>query len=159
MNCNFGDIFNDLSYFGKNTILQSLLLAEDRMSMAHSLEARVPWVDYRLMDLAFQIPSYIKLDSKDDNKAKYFSRDSLKGLVPDFIIDRKKSPLSHPPKEYKNIVYENLIVPNHLEILKSKLLNEVFTKEFLKNLILDRSLTMNDLFKIYSLWRFEKIFL
>jgi asparagine synthase (glutamine-hydrolysing) len=153
------DPLNNLSYFGKNTILQSILMTEDRISMHHSIEARVPWLDKRIVSLAFQIPSYLKINSPNDNKAKYFCRMALHGVVPDHILQRRKSPLPHPPADYKSSFIKKFIIPNLNKFEKSNLMRNIFQLKFITGLPNDNMLTVNDYFKIYSLWRFEKIFL
>lgn len=152
-----GDPLNDLCALGQRTILQSILLTEDRMSMCHSVEARVPWVDYRLMELAFEVPSYVKIDSPDDNHAKYFNRQALRGIVPDAIIDRRKSPLPHPPESYRDRVVRDLVQQSLPEMQRSELVTSVFRREFVDNAHTS-GLSMRQLFTMYSLWRFEAVF-
>lgn len=156
---NSDDPLHNLSYFGKNTILQSILMTEDRISMNHSIEARVPWLDKRIVSLSFQVPSYLKINSTDDNKAKYFCRSALQGLVPNIILQRRKSPLPHPPNEYKLPFIIKYIVPNINHFLNSNLMMQIFQIDFIKRLPNNDMLSINDYFKIYSLWRFEKIYL
>ena len=66
--------------------LQSLLHYEDRNSMAHSIEARVPFLDYRLVEFAFSLPSHYKIHK---NYGKYIHRQALKRIVPIEIAQRK----------------------------------------------------------------------
>src|SRR5262249_43357292 len=48
-------------YFEARTFLHGLLVVEDRVSMAHSLETRVPFLDNALADLAWRLPPSLKL--------------------------------------------------------------------------------------------------
>ena len=66
--------------------IQTLLHYEDRNSMAHSLESRVPFLDYRLVELAFSLPSSYKIHR---NWGKYIHRESLNSIVPREIMERK----------------------------------------------------------------------
>ena len=50
-------------FFDFKTLLPALLHVEDRMSMAHGLEARVPILDHPLIELAATIPSNIKFEN------------------------------------------------------------------------------------------------
>ncbi len=68
------------------TCIQTLLHYEDRNSMAHSLESRVPFLDYRLVELAFRLPSSYKIHG---NLGKYIHRESLNRIVPREIMERK----------------------------------------------------------------------
>ncbi|MDD5131799.1 MAG: asparagine synthase (glutamine-hydrolyzing) [bacterium] len=55
------DYVNHSLYFEAKTFLHSLLVVEDKLSMAHSLETRVPFLDNDLVDFAMQIPVKLKL--------------------------------------------------------------------------------------------------
>ncbi|MHC4549819.1 MAG: asparagine synthase (glutamine-hydrolyzing) [Planctomycetota bacterium] len=61
------------------------LRAEDRNSMAHSVEARLPFMDYRLIALAFRIPDRWKIRGKWN---KYILRESMRGRIPESIRTR-----------------------------------------------------------------------
>ena len=63
------------------------LLMNDRFSMAHSLEARTPFLDNELIDLILKIPSNLRTKQKD---LKYLLRKSLRDFLPDEILNAKK---------------------------------------------------------------------
>jgi len=64
------------------------LIKVDRMSMANSLEVRTPFLDYRMVEFFFQVPSNLKL-KKLFNK-KYLIKKSMESMLPKEIIKRKK---------------------------------------------------------------------
>lgn len=64
------------------TNLQMLLHWEDRNSMAHSIEARVPFLDYRLVEFALGLPDEMKLSS---GFTKHVLREAMKGRVPEAV--------------------------------------------------------------------------
>jgi len=66
-------------------LLPSLLRYEDRNSMAFSIEARVPFLDYRLVELAFALPPEVKLDH---GVTKRVLREAMAGIVPASILAR-----------------------------------------------------------------------
>ncbi len=80
--------------------MQTLLDRKDRMSMAHSLEVRVPFCDYRIVDYAFNLPWTIKALN---GREKGIVREAFRGLLPDVIIDRKKSPY---PKTHHPLYFQ-----------------------------------------------------
>ncbi|MBV7276687.1 asparagine synthase (glutamine-hydrolyzing) [Clostridiaceae bacterium UIB06] len=94
----------ELFYLNMKWFMITLLNRKDRMSMSNSLEVRVPFADYRLVEYAFNIPSEIKFCN---NREKGILRKALKGILPDDVIDRKKSPYpkTHNPK-YTKIVQD-----------------------------------------------------
>lgn len=55
------DYINHSLYFEAKTFLHGLLVVEDKLSMAHSLETRVPFLDKDLVDFAMKIPVHLKL--------------------------------------------------------------------------------------------------
>ena len=81
-----------------NISLPSLLRYEDRNSMAFSVEARIPFLDHRLVEYIFSIP-FDKLIHK--GWTKYALRESLKGKIPEDIRMRKgKLAFSVPQKKW-----------------------------------------------------------
>jgi asparagine synthase (glutamine-hydrolysing) len=69
-----------------STSIQTLLHYEDRNSMAHSIESRVPFLDYRLVEFVFSLPSGYKIWK---HLGKYIHREALKKIVPREIMERK----------------------------------------------------------------------
>lgn len=78
--------FDSMTHFDFKTLLPALLQVEDRVSMAHGLESRVPLLDHPLIELAATIPSDIKFK---DGAMKRVFKDSIAPLLPDVILDRK----------------------------------------------------------------------
>jgi asparagine synthase (glutamine-hydrolysing) len=68
------------------TLLQSLLHVEDRMSMAVSIESRLPLLDYRIAELAFRMPPLYKYR---DGKAKSVLLAAARSLLPESVRERK----------------------------------------------------------------------
>ncbi len=66
--------------------LRELLRYEDKNSMAFSIEARTPFIDYRLVELVFSIPGCYKIHN---GWTKYLLRDSTKGLLPEKVRWRR----------------------------------------------------------------------
>jgi len=60
------DYVNHSLYFEATTFLNGLLVVEDKMSMAHSLETRVPFLDNDLVDFAMRLPARLKLGNLTD---------------------------------------------------------------------------------------------
>jgi asparagine synthase (glutamine-hydrolysing) len=66
-----------------------ILVKADRMSMAHSLELRVPFLDKEVFEVAATVPVDLKLPPKT-NETKFAMRRALEGVVPPAIVNRKK---------------------------------------------------------------------
>ena len=70
-----------------------LMIKNDRMSMAHSLEARVPFTDPDLTEFMSRVPERIKLPGL---RKKRVMREALTGVLPDSILNKKKVGLEMP---------------------------------------------------------------
>lgn len=82
------DALSRMLYFDTKTwLVDDLLIKADRMSMAASLELRVPFLDYRLVEFAATIPSQYKIAN---GEGKHLLKKMMEGLLPDEIIYRKK---------------------------------------------------------------------
>lgn len=71
-----------------------MLIKADRMCMAHSLEAREPYLDYRLVEFAAALPPNLKL--RNLRQKKYILKKSMVGRLPRRIIQRKKTGFNVP---------------------------------------------------------------
>ena len=78
--------FNKMTHFDLKTLLPALLHVEDRMSMAVSIESRVPILDHRIIELASKMPPAMKFSG---GKTKAMLIKSVKNILPQEIIDRK----------------------------------------------------------------------
>jgi asparagine synthase (glutamine-hydrolysing) len=70
-----------------------ILVKVDRATMAHSLEARSPWLDYRLAELACRLPPSYKLRGRT---GKYILKQAMYQELPDAVISRRKMGFSVP---------------------------------------------------------------
>lgn len=78
-----------MSYLNITRFMPTLLDRKDRMSMAAGLEVRVPFCDHRLVEYVWNIPWDIKTAG---DREKGILRKALKGVLPDDVLTRKKSP-------------------------------------------------------------------
>jgi len=83
----YGDPLHRQMYQYLTTVhLPSLLHYEDRNSMAFSIEARVPFLDHRLVELAFSLPARFKLR---DGETKWVLRQALADILPRAVTERQ----------------------------------------------------------------------
>ncbi len=66
--------------------IPGLLHYEDRNSMAYGIEARVPFLDHRLVEFALGVPAGLKIRPPE---TKWFMRRAVRGLLPDEVVDRR----------------------------------------------------------------------
>lgn len=82
------DLLNRALYVDFESLLPDQVLAfSDRLSMAHSLEVRPPFLDPRVIDLASRLPGRLKIK---EGRTKHILKEALRGVMPQGLIDRPK---------------------------------------------------------------------
>lgn len=104
----------EISYLNITWFMTNLLDRKDRMSMASGLEVRVPFCDHRLVEYVWNIPWEMK---NRNNVSKSILREAVRGILPEDVLFRKKSPYpkTHNPKYEqlaKNMLLEIISNPN-----------------------------------------------
>ncbi|MGH9940780.1 MAG: asparagine synthase (glutamine-hydrolyzing) [Pyrinomonadaceae bacterium] len=95
-----GNAVDPLLYLDSKTYLPGDILTKvDRMSMAVSLEARVPLLDHKLIEFVTRIPAELKLKGLT---TKHIFKRAVRGLVPDEILDRPKQGFGVPIPQWIN---------------------------------------------------------
>ena len=112
------EVHDALIRYEVERFLPSLLHVEDRMTMAHSIESRVPLLDLHLIEFALSLPSDIRMAG---NNPKDILRRAMKGTVPDQIIQRTDK-LGFP------VPFLNWIKNDNTGDI-SKLLNSFYSRE------------------------------
>lgn len=74
-----------------------LLMRVDKMTMATSVEARVPFLDHKLVEFAMSIPSRLKYR---DGETKYILKSALEGVIPQRVLKREKKGFGVPLDEW-----------------------------------------------------------
>ncbi|HEV7645646.1 MAG TPA: asparagine synthase (glutamine-hydrolyzing) [Pyrinomonadaceae bacterium] len=108
-----GNSTDKLLYLDSKTYLPGDILTKvDRMSMAASLEARVPLLDHKLIEFVTRIPAELKLNGLE---TKYIFKRAMQGLVPDSILHRPKQGFGVPINEWINLQLRDRIREDLLE--------------------------------------------
>lgn len=109
-------LLDQLLYADTKTYLQELLMKQDQMSMAASIESRVPFLDHPLVEFAARLPQRLKLRGWT---TKYVLRRAMRGLLPPEILARRKMGFPVPVGAwlragYRPIVDEFVLGPRAL---------------------------------------------
>jgi asparagine synthase (glutamine-hydrolysing) len=151
------DPLTRISYFVARTHMQSILHVEDTMAMLNGIEARVPWLDRRMMELGFRTPSFMKLGSPDPvRKVKWLVREALRDILPAPIVERAKSPFPPPPGQQQ--LLRALLAEEGGRMQRSPFMRHIFAPSFLATCISDERRTERELFTTYLLWRFAQLY-
>ena len=129
------DYINHSLYFEAKTFLSGLLVVEDKLSMAHSLESRVPFLDNDLVDFAQKLPVNLKVrktlqvqrideNLKADKPEQYFNKTNDGKLILRQVLRK------YMPEEFTNATKQGFSAPDNTwfkgdsnNLIESKLLN------------------------------------
>ncbi len=109
---NISDNYNSVLYTDVKLVLENdMLVKVDRMSMLQSLEVRVPFLDQKIVDFAFSLPSDYKIDK---HRRKKILVDAFKSDLPEEVLNRKKQGFEVPllkwfKTEFKSIIEDDLL--------------------------------------------------
>lgn len=147
------DYINHSLYFEAKTFLHGLFVVEDKLSMAHSLENRVPFMDNDLVDFAMQCPVGLKLNNLKEvlkinendpgnkssqyfqktNDGKQILRDVMKLYITDEITQAEKKGFSSPDASWFRVENANFI--KELLLSKNAIIYNVMDRNTIKSLI------------------------
>lgn len=126
-----GNPIDNLLYLDSKTYLPSDILTKvDRMTMATSLEARVPLLDHELIEFVQTIPSELKLKNLE---TKYIFKKAMEGIVPREILYREKQGFGVPINEWINSQLKTRIQETLLE--KTTLERGYFEGKYIRTLL------------------------
>ena len=115
---NITEDYNTVLLTDMHLVLENdMLVKVDRMSMSQSLEVRVPFLDHKIVDFAFSLPSDFKIDKYDRKK---IVKDAFREMLPIELLSRKKQGFEVPLLKWFRTD------------LKSMITNELLDDEFIK---------------------------
>lgn len=134
-NDDFENTFRNINYLTVKWFMNTLVERTDRMSMANSLEVRVPFADHRIFEYVYNLPAKMKLGLYENNIPieKFLLRKAFENELPSEIVYRKKSPF---PKTY-DPVYLKLVEDKMSEIIENKnsKISNLINLNFVKDII------------------------
>jgi len=150
-------LIDKLSYVDLSTYTRNnLLLSTNMASMAHSLEVRIPLLDKRLVEFAFNIPSELK---RKGRKSKYIFKEVVKNWLPQEVINHKKTGFGLPRIKYMQGILKPMIhdVLNEKSIKKRGIFNPYTVSTLVKEFFKDRPTKMlwKEHLRIWELFIFE----
>lgn len=148
--CDAEDVLDKLLYADTKTYLHELLMKQDQMSMAASIESRVPFLDHKLVEFTARMPREMKLRGAT---TKWILREAMKGILPAEILDRPKMGFPVPVGnwfrgEFKHIVDEFVLSKRSLD-------RGIFDADFVRDLVAEHDAGANHDERIWALVNFE----
>ncbi len=169
------DYINHSMYFEAKTFLHGLLVVEDKLSMSHSLETRVPFLDNDLVDFALKCPVKLKLNNltelinvnendpggkknkyfKKSNDGKQILRNVMKNYVPESVTTGEKQGFSSPDSSW--FKGESIDFVKNRLTNKNSMIYEYMEYNAVKNLLSDHLNGRNNRrLLIWSLLNFDE---
>jgi asparagine synthase (glutamine-hydrolysing) len=143
-------LLDGLLYADIKTYLHELLMKQDQMSMATSIESRVPFLDHKLVEFTARMPDTMKLRG---GTTKYVLRESMKGVLPEKILTRSKMGFPVPigswfRGQFKSVVDEYVLGERALS-------RGIFAPEFVRNIVSLHQAGEDHSERLWSLVNFE----
>lgn len=88
-------------------LLENGIAQGDRLSMANSVELRLPFVDYKLVELVIGLRKTHQTNPDYRRFPKPWLREAMKGILPDFIMERPKRGFSPPVMEWHEALFKS----------------------------------------------------
>jgi asparagine synthase (glutamine-hydrolysing) len=145
-----GTLLNRLLYADTKTYLHELLMKQDQMSMAASIESRVPFLDHQLIEFTARMPERMKLRGWT---TKYVLRQSMKGVLPEPILRRSKMGFPVPVGAWFRGAYSNII--EEYVLSERALSRGIFDPSFVRALAARHQAGENHAERLWALVNFE----
>ncbi len=144
------EILDKLLYVDSKTYLHELLMKQDQMSMAASIESRVPFLDHKLVELTAKMPVNMKLRG---DTTKFLLKEAMRGILPDEILYRPKMGFPVPVGnwfrgQFKHIVDEYVLSERSLS-------RGIFNADFVREIVAKHNAGENHDERLWSLVNFE----
>jgi len=144
-------LLDRLLYADIKTYLHELLMKQDQMSMAASLESRVPFLDHKLVEFTARLPENMKL--RRGWTTKYILRESMKGVLPEAILKRSKMGFPVPVGKWFRGEFRNVIDEYVLSERATR--RGIFSPAYVNKLVAEHSAGVNHSERLWSLVNFE----
>ncbi|MBK7931916.1 MAG: asparagine synthase (glutamine-hydrolyzing) [Acidobacteria bacterium] len=148
--CDAEDVLDKLLYADTRTYLHELLMKQDQMSMAASIESRVPFLDHRLVEFTARMPREMKLRG---STTKWILREAMKGILPAEIIDRPKMGFPVPVGNWFRGPFKHIV--DECVLGKRALARGIFDADFVQALVARHNAGENHDERIWALVNFE----
>jgi asparagine synthase (glutamine-hydrolysing) len=143
-------LLDRMLYTDTRTYLHELLMKQDQMSMAASIESRVPFLDHQLMEFAARMPDHLKLRGRT---TKYVLREAMKGILPPQILSRPKMGFPVPVGKWLRTSHRHLIEEYILG--ERALARGIFDRTFIRRIVAGHMRGEDHSERLWALLNFE----
>ena len=143
-------LLDGLLYADIKTYLHELLMKQDQMSMATSIESRVPFLDHKLVEFTARMPETMKLRG---GTTKYVLRESMKGILPEKILSRSKMGFPVPVGSWFRGPYKSVV--DEYVLSERALSRGIFAPDFVRKIVALHQAGEDHAERLWSLLNFE----
>lgn len=144
-------LLNRMLYADTKTYLHELLMKQDQMSMAASIESRVPFLDYKLVEYTASLPERMKL--RRGWTTKYVLREAMKGVLPETILTRGKMGFPVPVGKWFREGYRHIV--DEYVLSERTLSRNLFNETTVRDLVARHNAGENHDERLWALVNFE----
>jgi asparagine synthase (glutamine-hydrolysing) len=149
-NADAEDVLDKLLYVDTKTYLHELLMKQDQMSMAASIESRVPFLDHKLVEFTARMPREMKLRG---STTKWILREAMKGILPAEILDRPKMGFPVPVGNWFRGPFKHVV--DNFVLGKRAMDRGIFDPDFVRLLVNRHNAGENHDERLWALVNFE----
>jgi asparagine synthase (glutamine-hydrolysing) len=143
-------LLNQILSVDLKTYLHELLMKQDQMSMAASIESRVPFLDHKLVEFSASLPERMKLRGAS---TKHILRQSMKGLLPDAILSRPKMGFPVPLGKWFRGPFRSVV--DEFVLGERALARGIFDRAFVRSLVARHNGGEDHSERLWSMLNFE----
>ena len=147
---NATSLLDRLLYVDIKTYLQELLMKQDQMSMATSVESRVPFLDHKLVEFSCSLPDRLKLRG---GTTKYILRQAMKQVLPPSILARPKMGFPVPIGAWFRGQYSSIV--DEYVLSERARARGLFEPEFVRSLVKRHKAGEDHAERLWALVNFE----
>jgi len=144
------ELLDKLLYADTKTYLHELLMKQDQMSMAASIESRVPFLDHKLVEFTAKMPAEMKLHGKT---TKWILREAMKGILPGEILTRKKMGFPVPVGSWFRNQFKSVV--DEYVLSERTLARGIFNADFVREIVAKHNAGENHDERLWFLVNFE----
>ncbi len=148
---NARSLLNRMLYTDTKTYLHELLMKQDQMSMAASIESRVPFLDHKLAEFTVRLPERLKV--RRGWTTKYVLRRAMKDVLPPEILSRKKMGFPVPIGKWFREKFQPVI--EQYVLSERALQRGIFEPAFVRSLVARHQAGENHSERLWALLNFE----
>lgn len=144
------NLLDKILYADSKTYLHELLMKQDQMSMAASIESRVPFLDHELVEYTARLPENLKIRGRE---TKWILREAMKGILPDEILNRPKMGFPVPVGNWFRNQFKHVV--DEFVLSERALTRGIFNADFVHEIVKRHNAGENHDERIWFLVNFE----